>query len=69
MENIPYKLYCEECKKDIDVETMDDGTIVIQCPKCVGECSICDCHLARECFADEPRVEIKHSGNGRGHLD
>ena len=54
------KVFCEECKKDIDVEELSDGTIVIHCPKCVGECAVCDCHLVQECFSDKPRVKVKH---------
>lgn len=60
MINIPRTIFCDECKKDIPFEELDDGTIVIQCPKCIGECTLCDCHLARECFSEAPRVKVLH---------
>lgn len=66
MENIPDKIFCEDCKKDIPIETLEDGTIVIHCPKCTGECSLCDCHLVKQCFSDEPRVEIRHLPDQQG---
>ncbi len=53
-------LYCDECKKDIPVETLEDGMIIIHCPKCVGECMACDCRLAVECFPENPSVKILH---------
>lgn len=52
------KIYCEECGKDIPVEVIDDGTFLVYCPKCTGECVICDCHLVRECLSDGSKVEF-----------
>jgi hypothetical protein len=60
MEDIPDKIYCEECRKDIAIESLDDGSIVIHCPKCIGECSLCDCHLVSQCFSDTPKVVVRH---------
>ena len=66
MENKFNKIYCEECKKDISVENLDDGVVLIHCPKCVGECLACDCHLAQNCFADAPKVKVLHVEEGKG---
>jgi hypothetical protein len=52
--------YCAECKTDIPVGHFDDGTIIVYCPRCIGECLTCDCHLAQECFADAPSVKVIH---------
>lgn len=53
-------LYCSECRNNIPISYFEDGTIIVHCPKCIGECMSCDCHLARECFADAPRVHVIH---------
>ncbi|MFQ6113902.1 MAG: hypothetical protein ACE5NG_07405 [bacterium] len=68
MNNILKTIYCDECKKDIPVEELDDGSIVIHCPKCIGECMLCDCHLAKECFPEAPSVRVQHPGNGKKEM-
>ena len=53
-------LYCRECQADIPIHYFEDGTVIVNCPKCIGECVTCDCHLAQECFSDVPRVHVIH---------
>ncbi|MFQ5864052.1 MAG: hypothetical protein ACE5IW_02370 [bacterium] len=65
MNNIIRTRYCDECKKDIPVEELEDGTVIIHCPKCVGECMLCDCHLVKECFPGAARVTIQHPDSGK----
>ena len=65
MSDILRTVYCNECKKDIPIEELEDGTIVVRCPKCVGECMLCDCHLVKECFAETPGVRVRHPDNGK----
>lgn len=69
MEPTSYKMFCEECGKDVPVEKMDDGTIVISCPKCIGECSLCDCHLVSQCFSDQDKVEVRRAPEPEGRVD
>jgi hypothetical protein len=64
--NLMSSLYCEECKRDIPVETLENGTIIIHCPRCIGECMACDCALAVKCFADEPKVKVLHLADDKG---
>lgn len=59
-------LYCKECQRDIPVEETEDGTVIILCPKCIGECAACDCHLAADCFSSSVQVIVRrHVANGR----
>lgn len=51
--------FCKECDKDIPIEKLEDGTIVIHCPKCTGECITCGCHLVKECFSNVKNVRIE----------
>jgi hypothetical protein len=53
-----FETYCKECDKNIPVERLEDGTIIIHCPHCKGECLICGCHLVDECFGDAPKVNL-----------
>ena len=53
-------MYCSECKADIPIDYFEDGTVIVNCPKCIGECVTCDCHLAQECFSDKPQVQVIH---------
>lgn len=69
MEPTSYKMFCEECGKDVPVEKMDDGTIVISCPKCIGECGSCDCHLVNHCFSDQDKVEVRHTPDAEGPVN
>lgn len=68
MNNIFKTIYCDECKKDIPIEELEDGTIIVHCPRCVGECMLCDCHLVKECFPDTPGVKVQHPDDGRGEV-
>ena len=52
-------LYCEECQHHIPVEETEDGTVIIHCPKCIGECAACDCHLAADCFSSSVQVIVR----------
>lgn len=65
MENNTRIIFCNECFQDIPIEELDDGTVIVHCPKCVGECIICDCHLVKECFPDVPKVKVRHPDDGQ----
>jgi hypothetical protein len=52
-------MYCEECESDVPVEKLEDGTIIIHCPKCIGECVTCDCYLASSCFSSSAKVVFR----------
>ncbi len=43
-------VYCDECKIHVACIPLEPGVWEVQCPKCVGECSMCHCHLATHCF-------------------
>ncbi len=47
--NVDY-FYCEECKKHVPCIRLEPGVWEVQCPRCVGECALCGCHLAGYCF-------------------
>lgn len=57
-------IYCTECQKEITIEHLEDGSIIVRCPKCIGECLTCDCHLAQECFSGEENVKVVHPDTG-----
>lgn len=59
MSNPRSTIYCSECAADIPYERLADGTVVIHCPKCIGECAVCDCHLVKTCFEREG-VVVRH---------
>ncbi|MBW8000582.1 MAG: hypothetical protein FVQ80_00990 [Planctomycetes bacterium] len=48
-ENIDY-LYCPVCKEHVPCIRTDTGYWEVTCPGCIGECSLCQCYLARFCF-------------------
>ena len=48
-QNVDY-IYCEECKKHVPCVRLEPGVWEVQCPRCVGECALCGCHLAGYCF-------------------
>ncbi len=56
------EVYCDECKETVPIELCDDGTRIVHCPKCVGECAVCDCHLAARCFETARRVVLRVRG-------
>jgi hypothetical protein len=60
MPNPVRTMYCEECRTNVPVEECEDGTVIIRCPKCTGECMLCDCHLAANCFEPTTRVIVTH---------
>lgn len=60
MDNKIRNIYCDECNHEIPVEELEDGTILIHCPKCTGECLVCDCHLVSKCFSDSDKVKLIH---------
>jgi NAD-dependent SIR2 family protein deacetylase len=60
-------VFCSECDKKIPVEEFDDGTILIHCPKCTGECLTCDCHLVSECFSASPNVKVIHDDSNESN--
>ncbi len=67
MVNIYKTIFCSECSKEIPVEKLDDGTILIHCPKCNGECLTCDCHLVSECFSASPSVKVIHDDSNESN--
>lgn len=42
--------YCDECGKHVPCVRLGAGVWEVQCPRCVGECGLCGCHLAGHCF-------------------
>lgn len=52
-------IFCEMCEKEIPVEELENGTLVIYCPNCTGECVTCDCYLARDCFSDRSTIRFQ----------
>jgi hypothetical protein len=54
-------IFCAVCDADISVDHIDDGTVIINCPRCIGECLACDCHLAEECFPDTNLIKVIHA--------
>jgi hypothetical protein len=65
MTNPMRTMYCRECTSDVPVEELPDGSVLIHCPKCVGECMACDCYLAANCFDSSIRIEVRQPANGR----
>ncbi len=61
MENRFKTIFCSECNIDIPIEELEEGAILVHCPKCTGECLTCECHLVSECFSDTPNVKVIHS--------
>ena len=47
--NIDY-LYCPVCKAHVPCIRTETGYWEVTCPGCFGECSLCECYLARFCF-------------------
>lgn len=47
--NVDY-FYCEKCEMHVACIRLEPGIWEVQCPKCVGECAVCGCHLASSCF-------------------
>jgi hypothetical protein len=43
-------IYCQECKHHVPCIRVEPGVWEVQCPRCVGECALCGCHLAGYCF-------------------
>ena len=60
MDNVIRQIYCDDCQRDINVEELPDGSVLIHCPRCVGECMVCECHLKEKCFRDVPGAKVKH---------
>lgn len=58
-------IFCEVCKKDIEVEETEDGTLIVHCPSCTGECMVCDCHLVKTCFTDAEKIMVRHPSGGK----
>lgn len=59
--NITFQsIYCEECAQTIPIEHTPDGTIIVHCPSCTGECMTCDCHLVKTCFTQEEKIHVRH---------
>lgn len=43
-------IYCDECQTHVPCVRLEPGVWEVQCPRCVGECAVCGCHLADYCF-------------------
>lgn len=65
VERIVKTIFCEDCQEDIPIEELEDGTVIVHCPKCIGECMLCQCHLVNECFPDTPKVKLRHPDDGQ----
>lgn len=44
--------YCDVCEVHVPCVRLEPGVWEVQCPKCVGECATCGCHLANHCFGN-----------------
>lgn len=64
MTNPMKAMHCKECGENIPVEELPDGSVLIHCPKCVGECVACNCYLAANCFDQAVRVEVRQPTTG-----
>lgn len=42
--------FCSECRKHVPCVRIEPGVWEVLCPRCVGECGLCSCHLAGYCF-------------------
>ncbi len=42
--------FCRECRKHVPCLRIEPGVWEVLCPRCVGECGLCSCHLAGYCF-------------------
>lgn len=42
--------YCDECKTHVPCIRLEPGVWEVRCSRCVGECSLCGCHLSNYCF-------------------
>jgi len=51
--------WCDACHKKVRVERHENGPVVVHCPKCVGECALCECRLAEACFRSGEEVTAK----------
>ena len=56
-QNVDY-FYCVECKKHIPCIRLEPGVWEVQCARCVGECMLCDCHLAGYCLG-KGKIPVK----------
>ncbi len=43
-------IYCDECHTHVPCLRLEPGVWEVQCPRCIGECAVCGCHLADYCF-------------------
>ncbi len=43
-------IFCDECQEHIPCLRLEPGVWEVQCPRCVGECGLCGCHLVGYCF-------------------
>lgn len=43
-------LWCKVCQVHVECIRTASGWWEVQCPQCVGECSLCRCHLREFCF-------------------
>jgi hypothetical protein len=63
-------IYCEECQVHVPCIPLEPGVWEVQCPRCVGECALCHCHLSTHCFGRggvpiELRVRLVHTEGGK----
>jgi hypothetical protein len=42
--------YCDDCKEHVPCIRLEPGVWEVQCARCIGECSLCGCHLSGYCF-------------------
>ncbi len=42
--------YCRECRTHVPCVRLEPGVWEVLCPRCVGECGLCACHLVGYCF-------------------
>ncbi len=46
-------LYCHECGHHVGCTRLQPGVWEVQCPRCVGECGLCDCSTTGTCHGQD----------------
>ena len=50
--------FCDECQEHVPCVRQQPGVWEIRCPRCVGECMACECHLSTYCFGKASTMKM-----------
>jgi hypothetical protein len=50
--------FCDECQEHVPCVRQQPGVWEIRCPRCAGECAVCNCHLSNYCFGKGNSVRM-----------